>query len=592
MPLAPGRSDMELSRHGRLQALPPATLGLARSAELGAALPGGRPALILLLGMSAALNALLLSGSIFMLMVYDRVLPGHSIPSLVGLVGLLLVASLFQAGLEHLRQRLCATAGEMVERGLSARAVALMLEAERAAAPEPAQPVRDLDALRAFFAGPAPLALLDLPWMLLFLGVLFAFHWALGLVCLAGAAVLAVLALLADRLTAIQIETATRTGAERIAFLETARRNAEAIGALGMAGATLRRWERLVAADEASGGVAGQRLASLRTFSRAFRLLLQSLMLATGAALVIAGEASGGVIVASSILSSRALAPVDGAIGNWRGLIAARQAWNRLAARLAERPPAPARTALPRPARELVVDGLAATAPGGQPVLVHGVSIRLGAGEGLAIVGASGSGKSSLARALVGLIAPARGAVRLDGAALDQWDPDTAGAFIGYLPQDIELFDGTIAQNIARFAENATSAEVLAAARAAGVHELIVGLARGYDTPVGPAGRALSAGQRQRVALARALFRDPFLIVLDEPNSNLDAAGDLALNRAIAAARARGAIVVIVAHRPGALAEVDRVLWLEGGTVRAAGPRDAILPQLSGPPPGRAAHAA
>ncbi|MBC2666876.1 type I secretion system permease/ATPase [Novosphingobium flavum] len=563
----------------------PSPQGVARSGELAAALPGGPQVIGLVVGMSAVLNALLLSGSIFMLMVYDEVLPSHSVPSLIGLVALLLAAYAFQAGLEHLRQRLCATAGDVADRRLSARALSLTLDAQLAGAGDASQPLRDLDALRQFLAGPGPMALLDLPWMVLFLGVLFAFHWVLGLVCLVGAAILVALTLAGDRLTARQVGAAGRHAAARIAFVEAGRRNAEVIRALGMTGSTLRRWEGLAAMEGVSERAAAERLAALRTFSRTFRLLLQSLILAAGAALVIGGEATGGVIVASSILSSRALAPIDHAIANWRGLIAARQAWSRLAQRLAESPPPAARTPLPRPERELAVERLAATAPGGQPVLLREVSFRLAAGEALGVVGTSGSGKSSLARALVGLVPPAGGAVRLDGAALDQWEVDAAGAFIGYLPQDIELLEGTIAQNIARFAEDAQGHEVIAAARAAGVHDLVVRMPAGYDTVIGPAGRNLSAGQRQRIALARALFRDPFLLVLDEPNSNLDAQGDLALNRAVAGARARGAIVIIVAHRPGALAGIDKLLWLDAGTVRALGPKDEIMPRAAQSPP-------
>ncbi len=568
-------------------------LGLAASAELVGALPGGRQVLWLVVGMSAALNALLLAGSLFMLLVYDEVLPSHSVPSLVGLVGLLVIAYGFQGGLEHLRQRLAAAAGEMAERSLSDRVFLLVLRAGSSRGGpvpgqrDPGQSVRDLDALRGFFAGQAPLALLDLPWVLLFLGLLFVFHWMLGLVCLAGAAVLVVLALVTDRMTAQGLEAATRTGSERFLFLEACRRNAEVIRALGMAGAVQGGWQRLGSAHAEANGGTGERLGAMRTFSKTFRLLLQSLILATGAALVISGEATGGVIIASSVLSSRALAPIDSAIGNWRGLAAARAAWNRLAERLEACPVDPARTRLPRPARELAAENLAAIVPGSQTVLFRDVVFTLSAGESLAIVGASGSGKSSLARTLVGQVEPVRGAVRLDGAAIDQWEPDVAGTFIGYLPQDIELFDGTIAQNIARFAAGARDEEVVAAAELAGVHELIVRMAEGYDTLIGPQGRVLSAGQRQRIALARALFRDPFLVVLDEPNSNLDAAGDSALNCAIAGVRRRGGIVVVVAHRPSALAEIDKLLWLDNGEVRAFGSKAEILPRLTGiPAPG------
>ena len=556
--------------------------GLARSGELLGALPGGRQVIGMIVGMSAALNVLLLSGSIFMLMVYDEVLPSHSVPSLVGLLVLLIFAYVFQAALEHLRHRIAGASGEMFERALSDRVFGLVLETELTRGGRDAsQPVRDLDILRSFLASPAPMALLDLPWMLLFMGVLFAFHWILGTVCLVGAALVVALTLWTDRMTTGQVEAGTRSASERSVFLEACRRNAEVIRALGMRRPIEGGWQRLSGAHSEVNDAADERLSAMRTFSRTFRMFLQSLILATGAALVIDGAASGGVIIASSILASRALGPIDAAIANSRALISARQAWNRLAQRLALSPETLARTQLPRPRHTLSVEALSAVVPGTQTLLFRDVSLTLAAGEALAVVGASGSGKSSLVRALVGVLAPIRGAVRLDGAALDQWDADQAGQFIGYLPQDVELFDGTVAQNIARFDPDATSDEVVAAAHHAGVHDLVVHMPQGYDTVIGPGGINLSAGQRQRIALARALFRDPFLIVLDEPNSNLDTNGDAALNCAIAGARARGAIVIMVAHRPSALAEIDKLLWLDAGIVRVFGPKGEVLPRLT-----------
>jgi PrtD family type I secretion system ABC transporter len=564
----------------------PGWFGLARSGELLGSLPGGRQVLGMILGMSAALNVLLLSGSIFMLMVYDQVLPSHSVPSLIGLVVMLVIAYGFQAALEHLRHRIAGASGEMLERSLSDRVFGLVLESELTrGGRDGAQPVRDLDVLRNFLASPAPMAVLDLPWMLLFMGVLFAFHWILGLVCVVGALLVIALTLWTDRMTTAQVEAGTRTGSQRAAFLEACRRNAEVIRALGMKGPIEGGWQRLSESHTEVNDEAGERLSAMRTFSKTFRQLLQSLILAAGAWLVIDGQASGGVIIASSILSSRALGPIDSAIAHWRTLISARQAWNRLALLLAANPEEIARTELPRPTKSIVVETLSAVVPGTQTLLFRDVSFGLAAGEALAVVGASGSGKSSLVRALVGVLPPIRGAVRLDGAALDQWDPDLAGQFIGYLPQDVELFDGTVAQNIARFDPEASAGEVVAAAEQAGVHDLIVHMPQGYDTVLGPGGRNLSAGQRQRIALARALFRDPFLVVLDEPNSNLDANGDNALNQAVARARARGAIVIIVAHRPSALAEIDKLLWLDAGVVRAFGPKAEVLPRLTGAAP-------
>jgi PrtD family type I secretion system ABC transporter len=537
--------------------------------------------------MSAVLNVLMLSGAIFMLLVYDEVLPSRSTPSLIGLMVIVIMAYAFQAILEHFRSQMMLHIGEAFDKSLSERVFSAVLgiELNGSQRRDSAAPIRDMDQIRSFLTGMGPMAILDLPWMILFLGLLYAFHFLLGFVCTIGAIILVVLTILTDRMTRNQIESATKAGTERQAFIEACRRNAEVIHALGMKARSVSGWTGVSSAYlDANDGVSGK-ITFVRTLTKTFRMFLQSLILACGAWLVINDQASGGVIIASSILSSRALAPIELAISNWRGFISARQSWSRLAATLAARPAPVHRTPLPPPAKTLRVENLAAVAPSTQTVLFRDINLALSAGDTLAIVGPSGSGKSSVVRTLVGVLPAARGTVRLDGAALDQWEHDAIGRHLGYLPQDIELFDGSVAQNIARFESDATSEEIIAAARNAGVHDLIVQLLDGYDTVIGPNGRNLSAGQRQRIALARALFRDPFLIVLDEPNSNLDASGDLALNQAIATARDRGAIVVIVAHRPSALEEVEKLLWLDGGVVKAYGNKSEILPRLSGPAP-------
>jgi PrtD family type I secretion system ABC transporter len=558
--------------------------GLTRSPELFSIFAGRRGLFATLLGMSATLNVLMLSGAIFMLMVYDEVLPSRSVPSLIGLVVLVIIAYAFQAIIEHFRGQVTHQCGVLFEKSLSNRVFAVVLESKLRGTEQRDTPqsTRDLDQLRNFLSGPGPMAILDLPWMFLFLGILFAFHVLLGLVSLAGAVVLIVLTIVTDRMTVANIETTTRSGATRQAYIETCRRNAEVIHALGMNGRSTQGWEDLSNAYVAANDSVSGKLSAMRTFSKSFRMLLQSLILACGAWLVINDRASGGVIIASSILSSRALAPIELAIGNWRGFISARQAWNRLAESLSRQRTMDIRTTLPSPVKELSTENLAAIAPGSQYVLFRDVNFCLSAGDALAIVGPSGSGKSSLARTLVGVLPPARGAVRLDGASLDQWQSDEIGAHMGYLPQDIELFDGTVAQNIARFDFEAQSTEIIKAARDAGVHDLIIHLPDGYDTVIGPNGRNLSAGQRQRIALARALFRDPFLIVLDEPNSNLDSDGDIALNHAIKGTRERGGIVIMVAHRPSALAQIGKLLWLDKGVVRAFGLKEEVLARISG----------
>ncbi|MCC5611738.1 type I secretion system permease/ATPase [Nostoc sp. CHAB 5834] len=561
------------------------TLGLTHSPELFAAISGRRGVAFTLFTMSAALNVLMLSGAIFMLLVYDEVLPSRSTPSLIGLVVLVIIAYFFQAVIEHLRNQVTNQCGAIFQHSLSDRVFGIAQSSKRSGKErrDTPQPSRDLDQLGKFLSGPGPMAILDLPWVLLFIGILFAFHVLLGVVSLIGAVVLILLTILTDRMTTSQVDVVTRIGAERNSYIETCRRNAELLHAMGMKRWSTRKWGELtdsyiLANDDVSG-----RLSAMRAFTKTFRMLLQSLILACGAWLVINDRATGGVIIASTILSSRALAPIELAVGNWRGFITARQAWNRLAECLQSEGIIESRTVLPAPANELTIENLAAIAPGSQYVLFRDVNFRLTAGDALAIVGASGSGKSSLASTIVGIISPARGAVRLDSASLDQWDADALGQHIGFLPQDIELFDGSIAQNIARFDPTAESPEIIESARDAGVHELIVRLPEGYDTVIGPHGRSLSAGQRQRIALARALFRQPFLIVLDEPNSNLDAVGDSALNDAIASARSRGAIIIVVAHRPSALVNIDKLLWLDQGVVRAFGKKEDVLQKISRP---------
>jgi ATP-binding cassette subfamily C protein len=326
----------------------------------------------------------------------------------------------------------------------------------------------------------------------------------------------------------------------------------------------------------------------LGVLSKVFRMMLQSGVLAVGAYLVIHGEATGGIIIAGSILSARALAPVELAIANWRGFIAARQSWRRLSELLSALPVIEDPLPLPKPQNVLAVEGVTLTPPGHQRIVAQDLSFQLRAGQGLGVIGPSASGKSSIARALVGVWRPVQGKVRLDGAALEQWSPEALGPHIGYMPQDVELFGGTIAENIARFIPNADPNSVIRAAQAAGVHEMILGFPEGYSTQIGEAGQFLSAGQRQRIALARALYGDPFLVVLDEPNSNLDAQGEAALTQAIQSVRARGGIAIIIAHRPSALAGVDMVLMMNQGRVQAFGPRDEVLRQVLQPAQGAA----
>jgi ATP-binding cassette subfamily C protein len=368
--------------------------------------------------------------------------------------------------------------------------------------------------------------------------------------------------------------------ARRNDLAATSRRNAEVLVAMGMSGRLTRRWseanEKYLAGNQRASDVAG----GLGAIAKVMRMVLQSAVLAVGAYLVINQEATAGVIIAGSILSARALAPVDLAIAHWKGFVAARQSWHRLN-KLLETLPAPTeQTLLQSPSKRLSVEGVSIVPPGDQRIIVQDVTFTLEAGNGLGVIGPSGSGKSSLIRALVGVWQPVRGKVRLDGAALDQWSSDILGRHIGYLPQDVELFAGSVAQNICRFDPDATSESVIKAAKEAGVHDMVIKMREGYDTQIGEQGTALSAGQAQRVALARALYGDPFLIVLDEPNSNLDTEGDEALTRAVRGARERGAIVVVVAHRPIGIEAVDMLLVLRDGRMQAFGPKETVLGQV------------
>jgi ATP-binding cassette, subfamily C, type I secretion system permease/ATPase len=361
------------------------------------------------------------------------------------------------------------------------------------------------------------------------------------------------------------------------------RRNAEAITAMGMVGRIAKHWHELNRNFVATSGRASDVGGGLGAASKVLRLLLQSAILAVGAWLVINQQSTPGIIIAGSILGARALAPVDLAIANWRGFVTARQSWQRLSKLLAYLPAKADPMPLKPPSRSLVVQNGAVGPPGVQKVVCQDVNFTLAAGKALGVIGPTASGKSSLARMLVGVWRPVRGTVRLDGATLDQWSSEALGRHIGYVPQDVELFNGTVAQNICRFEDPPDPDAVIAAAQAAGVHDLIINLPDGYDTVIGDHGSALSAGQAQRVALARALYRDPFLVVLDEPNSNLDAEGDEALTRAILGLRARGAVTVVIAHRPSAIAGVDYILVMAKGRQQQFGPKEEVLSRVIQP---------
>jgi PrtD family type I secretion system ABC transporter len=555
------------------------------SSELAVALRACRQAFLAIGLFSGMSNILMLTGSLFMLEVYDRVLPSRSVPTLVAL--LILTAGLYgaQGFIDAIRSRILVRIGDSLDEAMSMRVydAIVRLPLKIGAKGDGSQPMRDLDAVRGFLSGAGPSAFFDLPWLPIYLGVCFLFHTYIGLTALAGAVILVILTIVTEVQTRPPTRSATQFAVARNALLEASRRNAEAITAMGLVGRIARRWGDLNRNYVAATGQASDVVGGLGAASKVLRLLLQSSILAVGAWLVIHQESTPGIIIAGSILGARALAPVDLAIANWRGFIGARQSWERLSRLLGHLPPRTEPMPLQPPVKTLVVQNAAVCPPGEQKIVSQDINFTLTSGKALGVIGPTASGKSSLARMLVGVWAPARGTVRLDGATFDQWSQEALGRHIGYLPQDVELFPGNVAQNIARFEDPPNPEAVLAAAQAAGVHELIVNLPDGYETKVGDHGSALSAGQAQRIALARALYRDPFLVVLDEPNSNLDAEGDEALTRAILGLRARGAIVIVVAHRPSAIAGVDYILVMAKGRQQQFGPKEEVLNRVIQP---------
>jgi ATP-binding cassette subfamily C protein PrsD len=554
----------------------------APQSELSAALATCRTAFISIALFSGMSNILMLTGAIFMLEVYDRVLPSHSIPTLVALI--ILATSLYAALgiLDLIRGRILVRIGASLDGSISERVynslVWLPLKAGNRG--DGLQSLRDLDSLRSFLSGMGPIALFDLPWIPLYLIICFAFHPLIGLTALFGAIVLCTLTILTEVYTRDSSRQMAGLAMSRNGLAETSRRNAEALVAMGMVRRIAARWsatnQKYLASQQQTSDIAS----GFASTSKVLRMLLQSGVLAVGAYLVINQEATAGIIIAGSILSARALAPVDLAIAHWKGFVAARQSWERLNQLLALFPALTEPMSLEFPSKSLTVETASVVPPGSERVVVHDINFSLRAGSGLGIIGPSGSGKSSLARILVGVWQPMRGKIRLDGAFYGQWAPEELGQHIGYLPQDVELLSGGIAENIARFATSPKPEAIIAAARAAGVHELIVSMPDGYGTSIGEQGTSLSAGQAQRIALARALYGDPFLVVLDEPNSNLDAEGDEALTRAILGVRARNGIVIVIAHRPSAIAGVDLILAMNQGRQIQFGSKEEMLAKV------------
>jgi ATP-binding cassette subfamily C protein PrsD len=548
--------------------------------------PGRRVAIaagVALFVVSLVSNLLMLAGPLFMLQVYDRVLSSRSLPTLTALVVIIVAIYIFYAFIESLRSRMSLRLANLVDHAVGQRlfeaTIRLRLATGQAGN---AEPVRDGDSLRAFLAGPGPLALLDIPWVPIYLAVVFLIHPLLGWLAVAGALVIVALMLVNELVLRTPTKAANAAVGARQRQTEDARANAETIVAMGMVGDIGRRWSDRTGAMLNATRVAADRATFFSSVTKAVRLLLQSLVLALGAYLVIQSNMTGGLMIAASVVTSRALAPIEQTIAQWRQFVSARQAWDRIHRFLAAVPDRSRETMLPLPRGTLSVRQLAAAPAGAMSPIISGIGFELVAGDGMGILGLSGAGKSSLARTLCGVWTPAAGEIRLDGALLQHYDQRQIGSMIGYLPQRADLFEGTVAENIARFSPDPASEDVIAAARLANAHELISSLPDGYDTQVGQGGDNLSAGQRQRVGLARALYGNPFLVVLDEPNANLDAEGDAALTDAIHAVRRRGGIVIVVAHRPSAVIAVDKLLFMKGGRQLAFGPKNDVLKQITG----------
>ncbi len=532
---------------------------------------------------SCFVNLLMLTGPLFMLQVYDRVLASGSQETLWVLFGL--VAGLFAVMgiLDYLRGRILANAGARFQAMLDGRVFDGVMK--RALNPKertrPAAAMRDLESIQQFLSGNAPFAFFDAPWVPIYLGAIFLFHWMLGAFALGAAILLFIIALLNQMMTK-EPEIASRTAAaESEKFAESMRRDSEAVRALGMGAAARGAWGQMRGKALDAQMQHSTRAGFFQTFAKTFRMFLQSAILAVGAWLAVKQEISPGMMIAASILMGRALAPVDQAIANWRGFIRARRGAQALQEFFAMTPVNDQKTALPEPKPKLEVSGLAVGPPGERMPLIRGVSFKVEPGEAVGVIGPSASGKSTLARALVGIWPPMAGEVRFDGATLDQWGETELGQRIGYLPQDVGLFAGSIARNIARLSPDMSEAEVVQAAQRAGAHRMIIGLPNGYDTEIGEGGGQLSGGQRQRVGLARALYGDPPLLIFDEPNANLDAEGEATLVQAIRDAKERGCAVIVMAHRPSAIAACDHLLVMRDGQQQAFGPRDEVLRQTT-----------
>lgn len=546
--------------------------------EIRAARHGQRGAILAAVLFSVGCNLLVLTGPLYMLQVYDRVLGSRSEATLVALTALVVFLFVIMGILDHIRGRIFARIGAAMQERLEPRVFAAALKRMMTQPDDPLARAaqRDLEAMQRFWASPVVVALTDLPWTPAFIALLFLFHPLVGITALTGGAVIVAIALANHAATRAPLQSTADASMAADRMAELMKAEAETIRSLGMTGNAFARWHKARGHALDQSLSAGDKGGAYASMSRTFRLFLQSAILGVGAWLVLRGQMSGGAMIAASILMGRALQPVEQLVGTWPVLDRARTGKQRLAELLSRIPEDPPRTALPRPRALIEVDGLTVVPPGDGVAVLKAVSFNVEPGQAVGVIGPSGAGKSTLARALTGVWKPSAGRIRLDGATLDQYDEDVLGSHIGYLPQRVVLFDGTVAENIARLGKP-DDAAVVAAAKAAAAHEMILRLPRGYDTPLSSMGGRLSGGQIQRIGLARALYGDPVLLILDEPNSNLDNEGSVALNLAISRLKAQGGAAIIMAHRPAAIHECDMLLALDGGMRRAFGPREQVL---------------
>lgn len=537
---------------------------------------------------SLCINLLMLVPSLYMLQVFDRVIASRSNETLVMLTLATIVALAMMSLLDALRARLLAAAGLAMDATLGPRVLdGLLTDAARAGGSEHTHGLRDVATLRGFFTGNGVFALFDAPWLPIYVLIIFFFHPLLGAIALAGAIGLVALVVVNERLARAGLEKLATGTRQSTRDVDASLRNAEVVAAMGMLPALTRRWVTQNAAVEQHQLESSRLAARMNGITKFARQFIQTAMLCAGAYLVIDQNVSGGVMMAATIILGRALSPVEMLIGSWRGLVDARGAWARLDAILHRRQHRERNTALPKPSGQLSAERLVFAIPGAEKAIVKGVSFELQAGESMGLIGPSASGKSTLLRLLLGVWPPYAGTVRLDGADIASWPRSRLGRYIGYLPQDVELFSGTVAENIARLGEPEPQ-QVIAAAQRANAHEMILRLPQGYDTQIGEGGAALSGGQRQRIGLARALYGKPRLVVLDEPNANLDGEGEAALARAMATLREAGVTLIVVSHRPSLLAGVDKLMVLNDGNMEMFGPRSEVLSRLTRgtvPPP-------